>query len=67
LHDGKYLEAALLAFENNYSQLFINTVNRVFTLFDESHEIGEVSFDDGRLMIGEDQEKGSSEQRFSEK
>jgi hypothetical protein len=67
LHDGKYLEAALLAFENNYSQLFINTINQVFSLFSEDDEIGEISFDDGKLMIAEDQENGSSGQRFNEK
>ena len=53
LHDKKYLQAALLAFENNYTQLFINTVNKLFTSLDPDAEVGEVSFEDGKLMISE--------------
>ena len=30
LYEGRYIEAAKLAFENNYTQLFINTVNNFF-------------------------------------
>lgn len=53
LYDGKYIEGALLAFENNYTQLFIKTVNRLFTSVDENKEIGEVTFEDGKLMVDE--------------
>lgn len=53
LYDGKFVEAAILCFENNYTQLFIKTVNRMFTMVDDREDGGEVSFEDGVLMIAE--------------
>ncbi len=55
LYDGKFVDAAILAFENNYTQLFIKTVNRFFTTFHESQNGNEVTFEDGKLMIAEDE------------
>ncbi len=56
LYDGKFIEAALLCFENNYTQLFIKTVNRLFNSFDEIEAGKEVNFDDEKLMIAEEEE-----------
>lgn len=54
LHDGKFIEAAILAFENNYTQFFINIVNKMFTLFNEQQNVKEVTYENDELMINED-------------